>query len=86
MCMYIPRSTHTYLGEEDAVEEEVGLLLVFGDVCIGVHAKHLGMGDDGEGPHILHVALVLGGGGGEEGGGSNRVHVEICSIRQHYTI
>ena len=56
--------THTHLGEEDAVEEEVGLLLVFGDVCVGVHTKHLRMGDDGEGAHVLHIALMLGGKGG----------------------
>ena len=47
------------LGEENALKEEVGLLLVFGDVSIGMHAKYLGMRDDGERTHILNVAVVL---------------------------
>ena len=36
-----------YLSEENAVKELVGLLLVLGDVSIGMHAEDLGMGDDG---------------------------------------
>lgn len=37
-----------YLCQEDAVKELVGLLLVLGDVGIGMHAKDLRMGDDGQ--------------------------------------
>lgn len=48
-----------YLCEEDAVEEQRGLLLVLGDVCIAVHAKHLRVRVDGEGVDRLQVALVL---------------------------
>ena len=48
-----------YLGEEDAVKQEVGLLLVLSDVSIGIHPKHLRVRDDGESPHILQVTLIL---------------------------
>ena len=51
-----------HLSEQDAVEEEVGLLLVLGDVGVGVHAKHLRVGDDGQGADVLQVVLVLGAG------------------------
>ena len=47
------------LREKDALKEEVGLLLVLGDVGIGVHAKHLWVGDDGQGTHVLYIAVVL---------------------------
>ena len=50
---------YTYLCQENAVEELVGFLLVFSDVSIGVHPKHLGVGDDGKGPDILQVVLML---------------------------
>ena len=36
-----------YLCEEDAVKELVGLLLVLGDVSVGIHTKHLRVRDDG---------------------------------------
>ena len=48
-----------YLCEEDAVKEQRSLLLVLGDVCIAVHAKHLWVRVDGEGVDGLQVALVL---------------------------
>ena len=41
------RRARVYLCQEDAVEEQVGLLLVLGDVSIGMHAEDLRMGDDG---------------------------------------
>jgi len=37
-----------YLCQENAVKELVGLLLVLGDVGIGMHAEDLRMGDDGQ--------------------------------------
>ena len=66
MCAYI----YTYLCEEDAVEEQRGLLLVLGDVCIAVHAKHLWVRVDREGVDGLQVALVLQ----REKGKRRRVH------------
>ena len=49
----------TDLSQEDAVEELVGFLLVFGDVGIGIHAKHLWVRSDGQGSHILQIILML---------------------------
>ncbi len=48
-----------YLREKDTVKEEVCFLLVLGDVSIGIHSKHLRVGNDGKCTHILQIALIL---------------------------
>ena len=55
----ILHSSITYLCEQDAVEELVGLLLVLGDVSISIHTKHLRMWNNGQGTYILHIVLML---------------------------
>ena len=51
--MIVRSNIYYYLCEENAVKEEVGLLLVLGDVSIGIHSKHLGVGNDGQCAYIL---------------------------------
>ena len=49
----------TDLCEEDVVEEQLGLLLVLGDVGIVMHAENVGRGVDGKAAGVLHVWLQL---------------------------
>ena len=46
-------------GEEDAVKEDLCLLVVLGDVGILVQTKDFWVGDDGQRPSVFHVRGVF---------------------------
>ena len=50
----------THLCEEDAVEQDPGLLLVLGDVSISMHPKHLRISGERKTSNIVQIALMLG--------------------------
>ena len=58
-------NTHCSLSEEDGIEEHVRLLLILGDISVGVHVEHLGLGEDGQALDVLQVGVVLAVLGGE---------------------
>ena len=47
------------MGEQNVVEEQVGLVLILGDVGVLIHAEYVGLGVERQRLYVVQVALVV---------------------------